>query len=479
MSIDVVKKLEILLNHYEIKLQTYDKNKDKNKYFIMSDENMSNIPFEDMSEKYRVCRNTKSLYSNRIDLQEMIYTMQQKREIKATTKSNMYKLVEFYEAVERINIDKDFVIVDESKPNIFRYQDVITYRIIKNLNNIFPNIDTIITTQYRQRTVRGELIFDIFLNISPEHLLFIEIDENHHSKKNNDIADTHKRNIISRMVELRVFKKGRDDTELGFHNFLKSLCYDYLSFLDRDEHIEKRLIAQSNLIAYNIKINGKCEILASTVKRIVKLIKSEIINIEDLVSCLHHGTTKIKIKKISSAILNMIKNNYMSEKSITISSTGTGCVLSIDRIGFQIFLMMYQDISSNKYREMISIITNEYLSITNGAGSIYRYKCSLDEYNDSIDSELSVHGNIQIKYKSDKKRSELNAILKKDEDISLDPDIDEPNTDKIKKIIKKKQQCVTKNIDIAEIKKTKIIKKKQPKIIQEEYVISEEDVEEI
>lgn len=445
--------LEKVMVKYGIHLQTYEKNNAK--YFYISEKNAEEIPFEDLSDKYRSSRQKRSRFSNIIDLQEMIYVMKNKKQLLATTKSNMHKLVEFYEAVGRIKIKNNFEIIENSKTDLFRYQDKITYRFIKTMTKIFPDIDSMIKTQQREYTIRGDLIFDIYIPISEENVIGIEIDEKHHSNKNTEIVDKHKRNFLSRVMEIRTFVKGRDDTKQGFDQFIRSICYDIINYHDVKHLQRDKLKYISNFISYNIKTVDDENVSPLIIEKFITIINTQYIEIDQLVEILYSGDED-SYQSITKSLKDMIKKSLINKKKIKYDENKKD-ILGLHKTEFMKFLMMHQDVSCNRYRVMFSRINSEYISILSGEYHKYRYKCSKDAFDDACDNELFVFGNLQIKSNSEKKKHlSLNIlkgnVSKEDYEQIYISDDDDGQDESLKKKIskKKKEESSPDNSDLSE-----------------------------
>jgi hypothetical protein len=226
----------------------------KSKFIILTDEIRNSIPFEILSDSFRASETRKNTQTNKINIIEMVNTMVSKKKIMTTTKPNIYKCMLFFEAVGRLKIKNNYEVYNDK--GLFREEDKFTFRLRENLKRIFPGIENKIVTQKPVCTIRRTFIMDICIEISDNSKIGIEFDEAHHFARDKEISDNLKRNLMSRLLELRIFKSGIDN----FDHFLKALCYDIIKYHDSPDTRDMKLGYICSFISYNISKMDDVEI---------------------------------------------------------------------------------------------------------------------------------------------------------------------------------------------------------------------------
>lgn len=219
----------------------------KSKFIMLTDQIKELIPFDMMSDSFKTSETRKTKQTNKINVIEMVNTMRSKLKITTTTKPNIYKCIPFFEAVGKLKINQDTFEVYNDK-GLFRAEDKFTFRLIEHLKRIFPGIENKVLTQKPISTIRRTFIMDICIEISTTSIIGIEFDEVHHFMRDKEVSDNLKRNLMSRLLELRIFKAGIDD----FDHFLRALCYDIIKCHDAPETSDMKIDYISSFISYNI-----------------------------------------------------------------------------------------------------------------------------------------------------------------------------------------------------------------------------------
>lgn len=426
----------------------------KLKYIYITDKMKQEYPFTFLSDDFKVSEKCKRTQTTKIYLLEMYNTMKSKKRLTTTTKSNMFLLIPFFEAIGKLAISDDFEVYNDR--GLFRSEDKFVFRLVKNLESIFPGIEKKISTQHHIHSIRKSFVLDLCINVSETTFIGIEYDEKHHFDTDKTISDNIKRNILSRYVELRIFKVGDN-----FQNFLKSICYDVIKYHDWSSLENLRTTYITNLIAYNMGIsedqhkkiknqndeleqinkNNKKQTRQKIVETVIQIMKRDVISIQDLTVYVLRLNIK-DIAEVEKSLKQMIKQLLIPKTGVKIK-LGTKKITAIDKNILINFLMLYQDPVTNIHRSIFSTVVQEYLNVLNGSYDTYRYSCTNDDYNASLKTYLLAFFNSDgvdlnlnkkkstkqnntesIVYDNDSSNSD-NAESEEDEEENLDEDIDE------------------------------------------------------
>lgn len=370
MTDKIPKKLITLLKQYDISAQ---KNDHGALYIIITDEHKRIIPFENLSNELKVRG------KNRINLNEMITTMRSKKKIQATTRSNAYVLVRFYEAIDRLIVDEDTFEVKNDN-GLFRDEDKFCFRLVENLKRIFPGIEKKVTTQHIITSLRREHKVDIHIQISDTREICIEFDEKPHMLRDKQVSDTAKRNLFCNSVELRIFKLGIDE----FDHFLKAICYDIIKYHDRPEQKEDREERTAQLIAHNLRVSEKSNVKVDSVRCIIEMMSYPVIQLD----LLAEHILNVDVKDIRKFIRLCIKNGTINEDNLTYDDDKVSGMFKKEATKL---IMLYNDPQCDVYRIMYNSIIQEYINFANGDYNIYQYRCTRDIYIDGIVDEAEAY----------------------------------------------------------------------------------------
>lgn len=341
-------------------------------YILISEEQKKQIPFGNLSAAYNIKK-------NRINLDEMVSTMINKKRIAGTTTPNAYKLIRFYEAVGRITVDKNtFQVTDKS--NLFREEDKFCFRLVENLNKIFPEIEKKITTQHTIFSLRRDHIIDIHIQISDTREICIEYDEKDHSKRKKQMGDIGARNLICNTVELRIFKEDVDE----FDHFLRALCYDIIRYHDRPGQKEDRDQRTAQLIAHIIRTDEKTNIKVDMIRNIIELMNYPIIDIQLLAEHIFNAD----VEDVRKAIKKCIKKGTINKDGITYDD---GDISGIYEKEASKLIMLYNDPQSDPYRIMYISIIHEYKKIVSGDYNTYQYRCTRETYINGLEDDAEAY----------------------------------------------------------------------------------------
>lgn len=419
----------------------------KLEYITITDQQKETIPFELLSDSFKTAISRKNTDTNKIYLNEMINTMLAKKKIMTTTKSNVYRLIPFFEAVGKLEVNNDTHEVYNDR-KLFRAEDKFAFRLREHLKIIFPGIENKMKTQVSICTIRRTFILDICIELSENIMMGIEFDEPHHFDRDREVSDNLKRDLMSRLVELRIFKHGKDN----FDNFLKALCYDIIKYtnnsVDLDEDNKTQYIC--NFIAYIVnkatqkRINGMNTddinemgeniMPPQGIKLYIDIMNEEYVDIDILGHLLLNGdcaNIKKKIKKY-------MKNGLMTE---TIKDDdGNGLYLhKVDKRGnvthlhnseLLSFIMIYDDQVSNPARILFARVIREYISILNGSYNGYSHICPAKKFINAMEDETLayVHTHVRSFNRSTNNRKTI-PINTSDEDIDSEIDANESSSE--------------------------------------------------
>ncbi len=347
-------------------------NRDGAPYIKISAEQKKRIPYGNLSASY----NPKK---DKINLDEMVSTMVNKKRIAGTTTPNAYKVIHFYEAIGRVSVDeKTFEVTDKS--DLFREEDKFCFRLVENLKRIFIGIENKITTQHTIYSLRREHIIDIHIQISDTREICIEFDEKAHSKRKSQMADTGTRNLFCNIVELRIFKDKRDD----FDHFLRALCYDIVRYHDRPEQKEDRDQRTAQLIAHIIRTDEKTNINVDAIRNIIVMMNYPVIQIDVLAG----QVLNTDVDKIIKFIRKCIKKGTINKQGITYDDGNISGILEKDASKL---IMLYNDPQSDPYRIMYISIMHEYKKIVSGDYNTYQYRCTREIYIEGLENEAEAY----------------------------------------------------------------------------------------
>src|SRR5579872_5428404 len=130
----------------------------------ITDKQKDQIPFDILSDRFKISSMSKITDTNKIVVNEMIDTMMKKKKIKTTTKSNIHMLIKFFEVLCRDKTNEKYEVYNDN--GLFRSEDKFTFRLVENLKIIFPGIEDRIMTQRLIHSVRKYFILDICIDIS-------------------------------------------------------------------------------------------------------------------------------------------------------------------------------------------------------------------------------------------------------------------------------------------------------------------------
>ena len=352
----------------------------KCKFITLTDKIKESIPFDILSDSFRVSEARKNTQTNKINIIEMINTMLSKKKIASTTKPNVYKLIPFFEAVGKLCVDEETFEVYNDR-GLFRPEDKFTYRLVENLNSIFPGIVNKIISQKQVPTIRRTFIVDICIEISDCNVIGIEFDEAHHFGRDKEVSDNLKRNLISRLLELRIYKYGIDD----FDKFLKALYYDIIKYHDLPDLRDLKLDYVSSFISYNINKMDNTEISPDSIKHYVSAIGNTMADTID-VDVISDILLNSDIDNVKKSIKTHLKSGFIFKNKVLYDDDDE--ISSLYKSELLKFLMLYDDISCNPTRILFARIIQEYVEILNGSYDIYKYACSGDQFITDMEEEV-------------------------------------------------------------------------------------------
>lgn len=351
------------------------KDTDKLEYVRSLDVINQGIPLEYMSDEFKNDGNDKNIYLN-----EIVHTMNKKKKISATTQPNILRLIDFYAAIERVTVDEDYIVEDTKC--IFRREDKFCYRLVKNLMKIFSGIEYYIVTQKPVSPLIRQLSLDIAINISDTVCIGIEFDEKSHSSRDKEISDNVKRDMLSRIVELRIVKEDHD-----FDHFLKSICYDIINLHKCNDLGNEHNKYVIDFIKYNIHKTDGLKITGEIVASVIELVNCNKIDVDMLAN----DILNVEAKKIISSLEKFIRNRSFDKDAVIRNNKNK--ITDIKKQGILKFLMLFDDQSCRDYRDMFDRVIREYISILSGSYNDYKYICPIDRFSIRMKEEARAYSN--------------------------------------------------------------------------------------
>jgi len=381
---DIPTKLLDLFKEHDIVIRTAKSTGAK--YIEIPDSLKDKIPFDVLSDSFKTAATRKNTETDRIYITEMLNTMTKKTKITSTTKANTYAVIPFFEAVGRLKINEDTHEVYNDR-GLFRAEDKFVFRLASHLKNIFPGIEDKIRTQVPIGTIRRTFIVDICIELSETSVIGIEFDEQHHFTRDNNISDTVKRNLISRLIELRIFRNGIDK----FDHFLIALCYDIIKYYDNSSDTkDTKLEWIASFIAYNINMTEKEGLedgepfTTSDILPYISIMEESHVSIKQLSGILLNHTT---VDKVNTAIKKYLKLRLMNKNKVVFDDDGED-IVEIHTSELLNFLMLFDDPSSKSRRGFFAKAITEYLLVLSGSYDTYRYICSAKQFVHEMEDEV-------------------------------------------------------------------------------------------
>jgi len=354
----------------------------KSKFITLTNQIKELIPFDVMSDKFKIAESKKSTQTNKINVIEMVYTMKSKPKITTTTKPNIYKCIPFFEAVGKLKINQDTFEVYNDK-GLFRAEEKFTFRLTENLKRIFPGIENKILSQESICTIRRAFVIDVCIKISDSSVIGIEFDESHHFERDKEVSDNLKRNLMSKLLELRIFKAGIDD----FDHFLRALCYDIIKCHDAPETRDMKIDYICSFIAYNISKRDNVEIDTDGIKHYVSLLgddTNDTIDINVLSNMLLNSYDDSE--SIDLIIKKYLKSGLIKKTKIIFDDDEN--IISLYKSEVLKFVMMFNDSICDDSRTMFARIIPEYILLLSGKYDKYRYTCPFEQFIMAMEDEV-------------------------------------------------------------------------------------------
>lgn len=387
--------IKLLRDRYHVQIIE----EEKNYYVPITDFLSRNVPLDVLSKNYA----GRGSRLKRIKLIEMIETIltTNPKDRRYTTKPNMYELVYFFNACDRVSFDPiTFEVTDIE--GIFRDEDKFAFRTIEKLKNIFPvpGFKECIHTQKHIESLMERYVPDIYLDLTPYKKLCIEFDEKHHRRTSLKRSDKPKREILSMIYDLRIFNPERHDFDI----FLSSICTDIVRLNNNKEQKEKYI---THLILHNFKKNTGDVINVETVVTMLNIRKTQVVDIDILANHILYENDideakrineAKRIKTIKSCIQTCIKNKTMDNEHIEYSKDKK--IIGIKNTGLAYFLMLYNKPVANNFRKTYDSIVSEYIKLMENDDMQFRIECTPEDKLDRLQDTFDFHcGQDQISIK--------------------------------------------------------------------------------
>lgn len=385
----------------------------KTQFITVTDKLKNEIPFDVMSDSFKTAQSRKNTQTDRINITEMINTMMTKKKITSTTKSNMYRCIPFFEAIGKLKVNENYEVYNDR--GLFRPEDKFTYRLREHLKIIFPGIENKIVTQKPVSTIRRTFIVDICINISDNNVIGIEFDEAHHFERDKEVSDNLKRTLLSRLIELRIFKYNID----RFDHFLRSLCYDIIKYHDSSDMRDLRRDYICNFISYNISKMDNVDMRPEGIRQQIDVIDTnDTIDIDALSEWLLNSDCD----KVKDTIKKYLKCGLMIKNKVSFNKNGD--LVNIHVSELLKFLMLYDDNASNNNRAIFARVIQEYIAILTGNYDIYKYICSAEQFIAAMEDEALAYS---MTYQP-KITNKLDIDSDSNENVSEDDNIIKPTS---------------------------------------------------
>jgi len=407
------------------------------KFIMVNDELKDHIPFDILSDDFRTSSMKKNTETDKIYVAEMINTIMKKKKISSTIKANTYAIVPFFEALGRLKLKDNHEVYNDR--GLLRPEDKFTFRLVQNLKKIFPGIENKIRTQYPICTVRRTFIMDICIELSDISRIGIEFDEQHHFSRDKSISDITKRNLISRLIELRIFRVGDD-----FEHFLIALCYDIIKYYDTSNTQDMKLECVCSFIAYNIQTKDGMKVTACEIREYVSVIMGDTHVDIDLLSRL----LKSNKDKVITAMKKYIKLEFIRKNGL-IFNKKSGDIKKIHTTELLKFLMLYDDPASNKPKIFFARVIQEYLLILTGNYDTYTYRCPSEQFVTDMKDEILAYRMEPYKAPSSKRKKSIRVKTPSASSIDVDTegDVTESHADSETETDTKSNTNISNNTD--------------------------------